>query len=411
MFITVKGAGVGTLFPGRSCAIGRDVYAYLPSSGVTQEFAQLALAFTINRIVRDAAGLIPGLSRDHILKHEIALPPSSEQQRLVAKMDVLQAKVQSLRSRLDRIPITLKRFRRAVLAAACEGKLTSDWRKHHSPKEAARVTLKRIRENLPKGGSSSTTYEQGGELPNTWVRCSISQMFTVQTGATPLKSNPEYHTGGTIPWVKTGEVQNGEIWKAAEHITPKAITETNAKVFPPGTLLIAMYGEGKTRGQVGRLRIAASTNQACAALVNPKLPAATNEYVFYCALSQYHRLRAEAVGGNQPNLSLGIIKEWEINFPPLDEQEEIVRRIHGMLDVADRLQVRYDQARAHVDRLTQALLAKALRGELVPTEAEMARREGRSYETAEQLLARIKSSSAIKDVKSERVKLARTGRK
>ena len=110
-------------------------------------------------------------------------------------------------------------------------------------------------------------------------------MFDVQTGATPLRSRPEYYQNGKIPWVKTGEVKNGEIWSADEHITKRAIEETNAKVFPEGTLLVAMYGEGKTRGQVGRLRIRAATNQASAALVNPALPPATNEYVFYWALS------------------------------------------------------------------------------------------------------------------------------
>lgn len=136
----------------------------------------------------------------------------------------------------------------------------------------------------------------------------------------------------------TGEVQNCDIWKAEQHITPLAVEETNAKVFPAGTLLIAMYGEGKTRGQIGRLRIEAATNQASAALVNPMLPVTTNEYVFYFALSEYHRMRAEAVGGNQPNLSLGIIKEWEVNLPPLDEQAEIVKRIEAMFALAERIE-------------------------------------------------------------------------
>ena len=153
-----------------------------------------------------------------------------------------------------------------------------------------------------------------------------------------------------------------------------------------------MYGEGKTRGQVGRLRIEAVTNQACAALVNRELPDETNHYVFLFALSRYNELRAEAVGGNQPNLSLGIIKRWVVNLPPPEEQAEIVRRIEKVLALADKLTASYEKAREQLDQLTQSILAKAFRGELVPTEAELARREGRSYETAKELLARIQKA-------------------
>ena len=107
--------------------------------------------------------------------------------------------------------------------------------------------------------------------------------------------------------------------------------------------------------------------------MNPKLPDETNRYVFYFALSQYLRLRAEAVGGNQPNLSLRIIKQWELSFPPFDEQKEIVRRIESLLALADRLEARYTKAKAQVDRLTQSVLAKAFRGELVPARGSRVR--------------------------------------
>jgi type I site-specific restriction endonuclease len=104
----------------------------------------------------------------------------------------------------------------------------------------------------------------------------------------------------------------------------------------------------------------------------------------------YHTLRAEAMGGNQPNLNLSIIKEWEIPMPPLEEQCEILRRVAPLLELADAIERHVSTANLRADKLTQSILAKAFRGELVPTEAELARHEGREYEPASVLLERIK---------------------
>jgi type I restriction enzyme S subunit len=189
--------------------------------------------------------------------------------------------------------------------------------------------------------------------------------------------------------VKTGEVQNCDITETEEFITRAALDNSNAKVFPPGTILVAMYGEGKTRGQIGRLTFPAATNQACAALINAKLAETTNQYVFYYLLGQYYLLRAESVGGNQPNLNLGIIKRWQISLPPFEEQQEIIGRIRSLFTLANQIEAQYEEVRRRVDRLSQSILAKAFRGELVPTEAELAETEGRSFESADELLGRI----------------------
>jgi len=179
-----------------------------------------------------------------------------------------------------------------------------------------------------------------------------------------------------------------------EHITPLAIQETNAKVFPAGTILIAMYGEGRTRGQVGRLRIDAATNQACAALVNiNNLPECTVDFVYIFCLGQYEEMRGASVGGNQPNLNLGIIKQWLINLPPLDEQREIARRVSALFNLADEIEVRYRCGKVHVDRLLQSLLAKAFRGELVPQDS--------NDEPASVLLERIQVANANRPINTK----------
>ena len=287
----------------------------------------------------------------------VPLPSLAEQRRIVAKLEALLAKVDASRKRLERIPTILKRFRQAVLAAACEGRLTEDWR-----------------EGNEKPG------------PESWGTKQMRELFLVRTGGTPSRKEMQYYEGGTIPWIKTGEVQNGKITSASEFITPKAVSESNAKIFPAGTILIALYGDGKTRGQVGRLTFPAATNQACAALISDSLPEITFQYVFNFWLSQYQRLRDESAGGNQQNLNLGIIKDWEISLPSEDEQAEIVRRTTNLLAIADQIEARYAKAKAQVDRLTQSILAKAFRGELVPQDP--------NDEPADVLLGRLAAAPA-----------------
>jgi restriction endonuclease S subunit len=202
------------------------------------------------------------------------------------------------------------------------------------------------------------------ELPEGWELAPLGSLFKVQTGGTPDRKKPEYYTHGTIPWVRTTEVQNCDIHDTGEKITQAGLENSSAKLFPASTLLIALYGEGKTRGQVARLKIAAATNQACSALVNPDLPETSNRYVFYCLLADYHRLRGESAGGNQPNLSNGIIKSWEIPLPPLVEQWRIVAAVERVLGAVTAARARLDRVPTTLKRFRQAVLAAACSGRL-----------------------------------------------
>ena len=147
----------------------------------------------------------------------------------------------------------------------------------------------------------------------------IGNFADVQTGATPLRRKPQYY-GGSIPWVKTGEVACNFANGVEEDITEVAIKETNCKVFPAGTVLVAMYGQGDTRGKAAILPFEAATNQACAAI----LPSSTHNEVFLNAQLQllYEDMRAKSLGGNQKNLSLGIIKSMKVILPSMEAQQE-----------------------------------------------------------------------------------------
>lgn len=158
----------------------------------------------------------------------------------------------------------------------------------------------------------------------------IEELCQVATGATPSRDRLDFF-GGPHPWIKTGEVDCPIILSAEECITDAAIRETNCKLFPTGTVLVAMYGQGKTRGKVGILGIPAATNQACAAI----LPSGNiNPYFLYAQLGlMYEHLRAMGRGGNQENLNLGMIKSLEVLVPPKAD----VERYMAIRDRADAI--------------------------------------------------------------------------
>ena len=177
----------------------------------------------------------------------------------------------------------------------------------------------------------STFYDMFGDPESNemdWEKRKIVDIAKVETGSTPNRNNMTYYDDGLIPWVKTGEISNGYIERAEEKISETAIKETNCKVFPYNTILVAMYGQGKTRGQAGMLKIDAATNQACAAILpNDQY---ISEFLYRLLEIKYEDLRELGRGGNQPNLNLSIMKNFEIIAPPLPLQTqfaEIVTKI------------------------------------------------------------------------------------
>ncbi|MBD2429259.1 restriction endonuclease subunit S [Phormidium sp. FACHB-1136] len=137
------------------------------------------------------------------------------------------------------------------------------------------------------------------KLPKHWeVKC-IGDVCETGAGGTPLKSNREYYEGGTIPWLLSGEVAQGEISESKNFITQSGLDNSSAKIFPVNTVLVAMYGA--TAGQVGILRFEAATNQAvCGIYPNEKL---IPEFIFYAMLSKQTELISKATGNAQPNIS------------------------------------------------------------------------------------------------------------
>ena len=179
----------------------------------------------------------------------------------------------------------------------------------------------------------------------------VEEIASVVSGGTPSRAKPEYWENGKIPWVKTTELQNNIITTVEEYITEEGLKGSSAKIVPKNTVLIAMYGQGKTRGMTGFLGIDASTNQACACL----LPSDKINSVFlwkYFELS-YTELREMAKGGNQPNLNGNMIKNFPVLMPPMNLQEQFVDFVNQVDKSKVAIQAALDKTQLLFDSLMQ----------------------------------------------------------
>ena len=206
-----------------------------------------------------------------------------------------------------------------------------------------------------------------GPLPESWRLAIIDEFFSVVSGGTPQRDNPSYWVNGTIPWAKTAEVNYSVILDTEEHITQAGLDGSATKMLPPGTLLMAMYGQGVTRGKVGILGIEASCNQACAAMT-PKGNDVLPRYLYHYLTAQYEAIRALAHGGQQQNLNLDIVRKIDLPVPSAtDEQQEIV----DVLDAVDRKIDLHRRKREVLDQLFESLLHKLMRGEVSVSDLDL----------------------------------------
>jgi len=265
---------------------------------------------------------------------EIPVPPFSEQEAIVSKIEELLSDLDNGKQQLQIAQQQLKVYRQSLLKWAFEGKLTN----------------KIVNE---------------GEVPKGWKQVKIEDIATVGTGATPLKGNREYYEDGKIAWVTSGSLNDEYVKEATEYVTDVALKETNLSIYPKNTLLLAMYGEGKTRGKCSELQIEACTNQAIAAIHFKNHDSRVKPFLKYFLLKNYNDIRRLSSGGVQPNLNLGIVKRTLFPFPPFEEQQLIVSELESKLTVCDKIEETISQSLLQAETLRQSILKKAFEGKLV----------------------------------------------
>lgn len=174
-----------------------------------------------------------------------------------------------------------------------------------------------------------------GKIPKDWYLPKIKYLAKISSGSTPDRTNLDYWNGA-INWIKTGELKNKEIYDSEEKVTLSAVKNCSLNLFDVNTILIAMYGQGKTRGMTALLKVPSTTNQACSgiAIKNDKILV---EYLWYFLMGAYDYIRELANGSGQPNLSSSMIENFRVALPSRNEQQEIVKFIRFKINNIDRL--------------------------------------------------------------------------
>jgi type I restriction enzyme, S subunit len=228
---------------------------------------------------------------------------------------------------------------------------------------AAQARLEAVKA-LPAAFFRQVFPQPGQHLPDGWQWARLGEIAKTTSGSTPARSQSSYYNGD-IPWVKTGELRDGYIEQAEESITAQAVSECSLSLLPPGTLLIAMYGQGQTRGRTGILGIRAATNQACFAVL-PNEKAFLAPYLQAWFRYSYDRIRSdtEGRGGNQPNLNGQILREMVIPLPSPVEQQRITAILAGQLLAVDTTRAAAQAELAAINALPAALLRQAFNGEI-----------------------------------------------
>lgn len=198
------------------------------------------------------------------------------------------------------------------------------------------------------------------ELPIGWESTTLGKIAVWGSGGTPSRSEPSFYGGG-IPWIKTGELGPRVVTSTEESISEEGLSKSSAKLFPAGSVAIAMYGA--TIGKTSILGISAATNQACAVGI-PHTAATTKEYLYHFLCSQKEVFVDAGKGGAQPNISQAIIKDWSLPLAPLPEQKRIADKLDSVLARVDACRDRLDRLPALLKRFRQSILAAATSGRL-----------------------------------------------
>jgi type I restriction enzyme, S subunit len=334
---------------------------------------------------KERGGGMHNLSLEDLNKFEVVLAPLGEQARIIAKLDNLLVRVRASEQRLRGVAKILKRFRQAVLAAACSGYLSADWRNKNSDVEPASALVKKQQFEMIQNGAWLS------DLPRNWTWAALGNYGRCSRGRFSIRprNDPRYF-GGNHPFIQIGNLPAEGGWIRSHTQTLNEEGFAVSKEFPKGTAVIAIVGA--TIGNTGLLAYDMCFPDSMVGIETGTDEG--NRYVeIFLRYKKYDVRQTSYSSGGQPNIKLEFLNPYPLALPPLAEQREIVRRVDVLFALADRLENRLKSATAQVENLSQGILAKAFRGELVPTEAALAAVEGRAYESASDLLARVLSES------------------
>lgn len=327
-----------------------------------------------------------GINRSFVANTEIALAPRNEQRRIVAKLEKLLSRVDVAQAQLANIPRILKRFRHSVLDAACSGRLTTEWRFNNPTANGQE----------PFGSKCATMLEElPYEIPETWVTKPLESLCTKITDGEHL--TPPLSSRG-VPLLSAKDVRDNFLdFTETKFVPPEVAAKSRSRCKPErGDVLVVSRG-----ATVGRTCRVQTDVEFClmgsVLLFKPNTNLIHPNLLEYCFKSPHGLTSLIGRSGATAQQAIYIrdMKTFPVPLPPLDEQQEIVRRVEALFKTCDELAARYRKAKTYVDKLTQSILAKAFRGELVPQDP--------NDEPASVLLERIRQEQNCKSAKTRRI--------
>ena len=327
--------------------INQSVCAIYPNGICNMDFLHYFMQYQRPNWMDYAAGSRkdPNINQVIIKNCLFPLPPLAEQLRIVQKLNELLPKVEEYgkaQDALNKLNAELpERLKKSILQEAIEGRLVPQ----DPNDEPASVLLAKIRkekEQLVKEGKLKkkdlietpiSEEEIPFDIPESWEWCRVKQLYETTSGGTPEKGHPEYY-GGKIPWVKVGDLTKKNIDKTDECISEEGLNHSSAKLFPKGTILVAMYCNDAI-GKSSIVELPMTTNQAiCGLFPNPSV---FTDYIYYAIQANRMELQEKAAGGAQKNINQKIVNDMLIPLPPLAEQKRIVERLEQVLGEIDKL--------------------------------------------------------------------------
>lgn len=354
----------------RSGLVGKALNGYVGSTlakisaeGLTQDYLYYFLQgqYALLNTKKKGTGT-PHLNPELLRKQRIYVPSIEMQQRIVSRIEELFSELDKGVETLQTIKEQLAVYRQAVLKEAFEGKLTSSWRAENTLSNPQYDFDKIRRPNGIFKDTSGDENEIALSLPPAWLKARLGEIFEVQVGATPSRRVPEYWNGN-INWVSSGEVRFNTIFRTNEKITAEGLAHASTNLQPIGTVMLAMIGEGKTRGQAAILNTEAAHNQNTAAILVSQTPCSP-KYVYYFLQMNYDNTRRVGSGNNQKALNKERVRAIRFPFTSFDEQQKIVEEIESRLSVCDSIERTVDTALAQAEAMRQSILKKAFEGEL-----------------------------------------------
>jgi len=374
---------------GRPMATSQDFVNWVCSDAILPEFLMYALLAEGDHLLNFGKGSThTTIYFPQALAFHLALPPLAEQRRIVSKVEALLAQVNAARERLEKVPRLLKRFRQAVLAKAFRGELVPT-----EAELAAREgrSFQSAAELLDQSADALSN-----ELPGGWTKAPLKDVVAfIQNGPFGSLLHRSDYISGETPLINPANIVAGRL--VPDHkitVGSDVLQRLATYVMRPGDVVVARRGEMGRAALVPDERAQWFCGTGCAFIRPGQSLDAKYLAMWFGTPGVRTTLETESVGATMSNLSTRILGNLEMLIPPLTEQRRIVAKVEALLSAAAKVEAEAERQARRLERAPQAILQKAFSGELVPAEAELARIEGRTFESAAELLARTGQTEA-----------------